>query len=397
MNQTRLRRQSRADQLDAQLADLRRRDEWRECIPLGSPSGPRISVDGRSYVHLCSNNYLNLAAHPALAAAAAEAAARWGTGAGAARLITGTSTEARLLEEELAAFKGAGDALLFSSGYLANIGLVQALLRRGDWLLCDELNHASLIDAARLSRAEVRVFPHNDVNAVARLLHDAPDDVRRVILVDGVFSMDGDLAPLAALSELALEHEAWLVIDDAHGTGVLGPGGRGASAHAAVSGDHLIQVVTLSKALGSQGGAIVGSRKLIQAVTNQARAFIFETALAPPAVAAARAALEIVHREPDRRARLRDLSDRMRHGLARLGFATPGDSPAPIFPIVFGENGRVIRIAEQLKDRGYWVTPIRPPTVPAGTARLRATLMCDHTEADVDGFLAALADVAHAA
>lgn len=397
MTETSLHRQSRSEQLDAQLAELRRRDEWRECIPLGSPSCPRISVDGRSYLHLCSNNYLNLAAHPALASAAAESAARWGTGAGAARLITGTSTEARQLEEELAAFKGAEDALLFSSGYLANIGLVQALLRRGDWLICDELNHASLIDAARLSRAEVRVFPHNDVDAVDRLLQEAPGEVRRVILVDGVFSMDGDLSPLARLSALALEHEAWLVIDDAHGTGVIGPGGRGAAAYAAIAGDHLVQIVTLSKALGSQGGAIVGSRRLIQAVTNQARAFIFETALAPPAVAAARAALELINREPERRVRLRELSRQMRDGLGRLGFTTPADSPAPIFPIVLGENRRVIEIAEELKRLGYWVTPIRPPTVPQGSARLRATLMCDHTPEDVAGFLAALAEVAHLA
>lgn len=396
MAQTSLKRQPRAEQLDARLQEIRRRDQWRECVPLASPSAPRITVEGRSYFHFCSNNYLNLAAHPALAHAAAEAAARWGTGAGAARLITGTSTEARLLEQELAAFKGAEDALLFSSGYLANVGLVQTLARRGDWLLCDELNHASLIDAARLSRAEIHVFPHNDIEAVQRLLEQAPPEVRPVILVDGVFSMDGDLAPLPRLSELALEYEAWLVVDDAHGTGVVGPGGRGACAEAAVTGDHIVQVVTLSKALGSQGGAVVGSRAVVQAVMNQARSFIFETALAPPAVAAARAALEVVDREPERRERLRKRSLLLRRGLADLGFAAPGPAPTPIFPVVLGENRRVLQCAEELRARGYWVTPIRPPTVPAGGSRLRVTLMCDHTEADIADFLEVLAEITRA-
>lgn len=393
MAQTSIKRQSRAEQLEAQLHDLRRRDQWRECVPLGSPSAPRISVEGRTYLHFCSNNYLNLASHPALAHAAAEAAAHWGTGAGAARLITGTSTEARLLEEELAAFKGAEDALLFSSGYLANLGLVQALARRGDWLICDELNHASLIDAARLSRAEVHVFPHNDVEAVEQLLLQAPPEVRRIILVDGVFSMDGDLAPLSRLSDLALAHEAWLVVDDAHGTGVIGPGGRGACAEAAVSGDHIVQIVTLSKALGSQGGAVVGSRAIIQAVMNEARSFIFETALAPPAVAAARAALELIDREPSRRERLRERTMFLRHGLADLGFPAPGGLPVPILPVVLGDNRIVLHCAEELRAAGYWVTPIRPPTVPAGSSRLRVTLMCDHTEKEIEGFLEALAGV----
>lgn len=393
MAQTSIKRQSRAEQLETQLHELRRRDEWRECVPLGSPSGPKISVEGRSYLHFCSNNYLNLASHPALAHAAAEAAARWGTGAGAARLITGTSTEARLLEEELAAFKGAEDALLFSSGYLANVGLVQALARRGDWLICDELNHASLIDAARLSRAEVRVFPHNDADAVENLLLQAPPDVRRMILVDGIFSMDGDAAPLKRLSELAIEHEAWLIVDDAHGTGVVGPGGRGACAEAGIAGDHLVQIVTLSKALGSQGGAVVGSRPLIQAVMNQARSFIFETALAPPAVAAARAALELVNHEPERRERLRERARFLRRGLADLGYPAPDIPLAPIFPVVLGENRRVLHAADELRALGYWVTPIRPPTVPEGSARLRVTLMCDHTEPEIAGFLEALAGI----
>lgn len=385
--------QRRTDQLEEQLLELRRRDEWRECVALDSPPGPRIRVDGRDYLHLCSNNYLDLAAHPALAEAAAAAARRWGTGSGAARLITGTTAEALALEKELAEFKNAEAALLFSSGYMANIGLIQALARRGDWLVCDELNHASLIDAARLSRAEVRVFPHNDVRAAAELLEQAPAEARRFILTEGVFSMDGDLAPLAELSNLALEHEAWLVVDDAHGTGVVGPEGRGACAAAGVAGEHVVQIVTLSKSLGSQGGAVVGSRLLIQTLMNAARSFIFETALAPPAVAAARAALGIVLREPERRARLGENALLLRRGLTELGFELPQGAVTPIFPIVLGENARALRAAAELRGLGYWVTPIRPPTVPEGTARLRVTVMSGHDPQDLEAFLSALRDV----
>jgi 8-amino-7-oxononanoate synthase len=279
---------------------------------------------------------------------------------------------------------------------MANIGLIQALARPGDWLICDELNHASLIDAARLSRAQVRVFPHNDGAAVERLLDQAPADVRRIILVDGVFSMDGDVAPLGRLSALALEHEAWLVVDDAHGTGVVGPDGRGACAEADVSGDHVIQMVTLSKSLGSQGGAVVASRQVIQTVMNRARSFIFETALAPPAVAAARAALQIIRTEPDRRYRLIERCLSLRQGLADLGYELPGAHSIPIFPIIVGENRLALRFAEELRTHGFWVTPIRPPTVPEGSARLRVTLMCDHTEGDVTAFLATLGQITSA-
>lgn len=383
--------QSRSSERIAErLEQLHRGDQWRSCVTLDSASGPHIEIDGKSYLHLCSNNYLGLAGHPDLAQAAAQAAQRWGTGAGSARLITGTSQLAEDFERDLAAFKGAESSLLFSSGYLANLGVVQALAAPGDWLICDELNHASLIDAARLARGSIQVHPHNELDAVRALLERAPEGVGKIILTEGVFSMDGDLAPLQALSSLAQEFDAWLVVDDAHGTGVLGPEGRGACAEAGISSDHLVQIVTLSKALGSQGGAVVGSKAVIDLVTNCARSFIFETALAAPSVGAAQAALRIVEADAPRRDRLTENMRLMQSGLHRLGFGRASDAPTPIFPIILGGNRETLDAAEALKAEGFWVTPIRPPTVASGTSRLRVTVRSDHAAEELERFLDSL-------
>lgn len=393
--------------IEARLARIRAAGLWRSLTPLEGPPGPWITIAGRRYLHLCSNNYLGLSTAPEVVAAVQRAAAEWGAGAGAARLVTGDSAPARELEAALAEFKGAEAALVFPSGYLANMGAVTGVASRGDWLVCDELNHASLIDAARLSRAEVRVYPHNDAEAAARLLNQAPPGVLKAIVTDGVFSMDGDVAPLTELARLAEEHDALLIVDDAHGTGIMGPGGRGACAAAGIGAaspgasagilnERVIHVMTLSKALGVQGGAVAGPRVVIDAIINRARSFIFETAPAPPILAGALAALRLIEADTDsHRARLAENATFLRQRLAELGVPVPpGDTP--IIPVVIGDNDAALRAQAALREMGYWVTAIRPPTVPAGTARLRVTVMADHSRADLERFAADLATLVKA-
>ncbi|MBI1784675.1 8-amino-7-oxononanoate synthase, partial [Candidatus Sumerlaeota bacterium] len=350
-----------------------------------------ITVSGREYLHLCSNNYLGLATHPAVIEGACKATRDWGAGAGASRLITGTTRAAEALERSLAEFKRAERALLFASGYLANIGLICALARNGDWLICDQLNHASLIDAARLSGAAIHVYPHNDAKGAADILARAPREARKFIVTDGVFSMDGDLAPLAELDALAREHGAWLVVDDAHGTGTAGEGGRGSCSHFGIGGEHLIQVITLSKALGSQGGAVVGSAGLVDLLINRARTFIFETGLAPAAIGAAQAALQVLGREPERIEKLRVNAAFIRRGFAQQGFPIIEDA-IPIIPLLVGDNDVAIRASGALKARGFWVTAIRPPSVELGKARLRLTVMAEHDTSELARVVSALAE-----
>ncbi len=380
------RRERISASLKGELTSIRKKGLWRECVALDSAPGPHIVIGGKKYLHLCSNNYLGLATHPAVIEAARKAARDWGTGAGAARLITGTSRPAVELEEALAEFKQAEAALLFSSGYLANLGLIPTLAGKGDLLLCDRLNHASLIDAARLSGATIRTYPHGDVQAAREILRKAPRGVKKLIVTDGVFSMDGDIAPLAQLDEAALEFGAWLIVDDAHGTGVVGPQGRGTCAEISVAGDHVIQIVTLSKALGSQGGAIVGSRSVIDLLVNRARTFIFETAIAPPCVSAAHAALQIIQTDGTRLESLQRNIQILRDGFSRAGFPIPKDS-APIIPLLIGDIRRTLEAFSRLRARGYWVTPIRPPSVEPGKSRLRVTVMAAHEPADLECFV----------
>lgn len=378
----------RADLAELEAASLRRR-----CAVVESPSGPRARVAGRDLVNLCGNDYLGLAAHPEVREAAARAARDWGAGAGSARLVAGTNPLVARLEEELAAFKGVEAALVFSSGYMANLGAVAGLARRGDLVVCDALNHASLVDAARLSRAEVRVFPHGDAEAARALLREAPDGARRFVVADAVFSMDGDAAPLAELNAIALETGAVLVVDDAHGTGVVGPGGRGSCAAAGVAGPHVVQIATLSKALGSQGGAVCGSRAAVDLLVGRARSFVFETALAPAAVGGALAALGIVRRDDARRERLARNARLLREVVgSAFGERSAAPDPAiPIVPIVLGDCERALEVAARLRDDGFWIPAIRPPTVPPGTARLRATTSSEHSEEEIRAFGVALA------
>jgi 8-amino-7-oxononanoate synthase len=358
------------------LEELRERGLYRRLRLVNGPQGPRVLLDGRPVLLLCSNNYLGLADHPRVREAAAEAALRWGAGAGASRLISGNMKPHRLLEERLAAFKGYEAALLFGSGYLANTGAIAALARRGEVVFSDELNHASIIDGCRLSRAETFVYRHGDVEHLAWGLREA-EGRGSLIVTDGVFSMDGDVAPLADLVRLAHRHDCRLMVDEAHATGALGPGGRGSVAAAGLSGEVDLVVGTLGKALGSYGAYVCASRELVEYLLNTARSFVFSTAPPPPVVAAALAALELLEAHPDRVERLRANAAVLREALAEEGLAV-GGAGTQIVPVGVGGAARTMELCERLLERGVFAQGIRPPTVPDGSSRLRFTVMATH-------------------
>ena len=382
-----------ADQLEALAAQhIRRELHHAEGAP-----GTRFTAGGRTLLNFSSNNYLDLAAHPAVVRAAQDAAARWGAGAGGSRLITGSSLPHRELERALARLKGCGDALVFSSGYLAAIGLMQALSHRADGtrvpVIFDRLSHACVVDAARGCGAPWRTFAHNDMVALERQLSRLPaaTEPRAIVATEGVFSMDGDLAPIAEMLELCERHGALLIVDDAHGTGTIGQGGAGATALACVKPSaRLVQMGTLSKALGSQGGFVAGPPVLRDLLVSRARAFIFDTALAPPCASAALAAIEIMHREPERVVRLQKNARLLRELLRGRGLPVP-DSPSPIVPVVIGGAAETMRVSAALRDEGFLVVGIRPPTVPRGTSRLRITPMATHTDEDIRALADAVA------
>ncbi len=317
------------------LEELRDRGLHRRLRLIGGPQGPRVTLDGRPVLLLCSNNYLGLADHPRVRGAAAEAAMRWGTGAGASRLISGNMQPHRQLEERLAAFKGYESALLFGSGYLANTGTIAALADRGEVIFSDELNHASIIDGCRLSRAETFVYRHGDVEHLAWGLREAGGRAA-LIVTDGVFSMDGDLAPLEELAPLARDHGCRLMVDEAHATGAVGPGGRGSVAAAGLSGEVDVVVGTLGKALGSYGAYVCANRELTEYLLNTARSFVFSTAPPPPSVAASLAALELLESHPHRVERLARNAATLRTALAAEGLAV-GDSSTQIVPVEVGD------------------------------------------------------------
>jgi 8-amino-7-oxononanoate synthase len=361
---------------------------------LQSASEPVVMLDGRRVLCLASNNYLGLAAHPEVVDAAAEAARRFGAGAGSARLVTGGLTLHDELEARLAAFKGTEAALLFSSGYLANLGTVAALVGPGDAVFSDALNHASIIDGCRLSRADVHVYRHADAGHLAKRLavwrRGAGAGARALVVTDSVFSMDGDVAPLPEIAAACESHGAVLMVDEAHATGVVGPGGRGAVAGYGLEGRVGVVMGTLSKALGAAGGFIAGSADLCSFLRNRARSFIFDTALPPPTAAAALAALGILEREPERPVRARRLAGRLATGLRSAGYEV-SDPPAAVLPVVVGAPDAALRLSARLLDAGVLVTAIRPPSVPEGTSRLRATFMASHTDAEIDRAVAAFA------
>ena len=350
-------------------------------------------------VNFCGNDYLGLARDPRLTAALTAAAAHWGVGSGASHLVTGHTHEHQQLEEELAAFTGRESALLFSTGYMANVGVVSALCGRGERVLQDRLNHASLIDGARLSGGRLLRYRHNDVADAARLLAPAEAATEAgsaaLIATDGVFSMDGDVAPVSGLAALAQQHQAWLLVDDAHGLGVLGAHGGGVLELAGLGAQQVpLLVGTLGKALGTFGAFVAGERDLIDYILQRARSNIYTTALPPAVAAATRAALTLVRDEPWRRDRLQGLIARFRAAAGREGLAL-GDSQTPIQPVLLGDAARALAASLALQQAGYWVAAIRAPTVPAGTERLRITLSAAHDEAQVDGLVAALAGALH--
>jgi 8-amino-7-oxononanoate synthase len=353
-----------------------------------------VTMDGKEVVLLSSNNYLDLANHPEVKRAAAEALEAYGCGAGASRLISGTMELHALLEKKLAEFKGTEAALVFGSGYHANLGCIPALVGTGDTILSDELNHASIIDGCRLSGARTRVFGHRNMGHLEELLASAPPTGQRLIVTDSVFSMDGDVAPLKEIATLAREHRAWVMVDEAHATGMFGPTGAGVVEELGLGGQIEIQMGTLGKALGSFGAYVAGSRVLIEWLINRARSFIYSTALPPPVLAAALAALRIVKNEPERRGRLWRNASFLKQGLSDLGYRL-GETASPILPVIVGKEDATMALCAALLKRGVFAHGIRPPTVPEGTARLRVAPTATHTEEELKRALHAFAEAGH--
>jgi glycine C-acetyltransferase/8-amino-7-oxononanoate synthase len=363
------------------LEELRDRGLHRRLRLIDGPQGPRVLLDGKPVLLLCSNDYLGLANHPDVRGAAAEAAFRWGAGAGASRLISGNMTPHRRLEQRLAAFKGHEAALLFGSGYLANTGTIPALAPAGTVVLSDELNHASIIDGCRLARAETFVYRHRDVEHAAWGLRRARGRAS-LIATDGVFSMDGDVAPLEGLVRLARDHDCRLMVDEAHATGSIGPGGRGSVAAAGLVDDVDVVVGTLGKALGSYGAYVCAEGEVVEYLLNSARPFIFSTAPPPPSVAAADAALGLLETDPARVERLRGNAVALREALAGQGLSV-GASETQIVPIRIGAAAQTMALSERALEGGVFAQGIRPPTVPEGSSRLRFTVMATHEEEEL--------------
>lgn len=378
--------------LEHDLAERVANSLYRQRRVVESATGTHIRVDGRDVLAFCSNDYLGLANDPRLVEAQCNAAKEYGAGSGAAHLVTGHQRVHHELEERLAAFTGRERALLFSTGYMANLGIASALLEHGDHVLEDRLNHASLIDAGLSSNARFSRYAHNDANALEKKLA-ARKGAAALVMTDGVFSMDGDVAPLDALASTCRQRDAWLVVDDAHGIGVLGESGRGSVEHFGLGAtDVPVLMGTLGKAVGSFGAFVAGSRELIETLINRSRTYIYTTALPAAVAGASLAALEIVETEPERRAHLRALVEHFRSGAKNLGLELM-ESFTPIQPIVVGDAASALRISDALLEQGILVTAIRPPTVPDGTARLRVTLSAAHSEADVDRLLECLTAV----
>ncbi len=378
--------------LGARLGERVRQDLTRRRLRVDSRRAARILVDGRELVDFCSNDYLGLATDPELAGVLADAAADWGTGAGASHLVSGHAAPHEAAEERIAEMVGAESSLLFSSGYMANLGAITALAERDTTLVCDRLNHASLIDGARLSRARVRRYAHCDHAAAADMLQAAGGNA--LLVTDSVFSMDGDIAPLGDLQRAADRCGALMLVDDAHGFGVLGDG-RGVFRHAGIDPGQ-VMVGTLGKAAGVYGAFVASSREVIEAILQFARSYTYTTALPPALAVAIGHALGKVQAEQWRRERLQQNIARFR-AAAGAGGLQLADSATPIQPLVTGDAARALALSAALRQRGFLVTAIRPPTVPAGTARLRIALSAAHAAEDIDGLAAALIEaVGHA-
>jgi 8-amino-7-oxononanoate synthase len=378
--------------LGDRLDELRQRGLHRRLRLVSGPQGPRVLLDGKPVLLLCSNNYLGLSDHPRVREAAAEAAMRWGVGAGASRLISGNMKLHRRLEERLAAFKGHEAALLFGSGYLANTGAIAALARNGEVVFSDQLNHASIIDGCRLSRAETFAYRHCDLDHLEWGLRKAQGR-GSLIVTDGVFSMDGDVAPIKELVGLSRRFDCRLLVDEAHATGTIGPGGRGSVAAAELCGEVDVVIGTLGKALGSYGAYVCASGELVDYLINVARPFIFSTAPPPPTVAAAIAALELLESNPHRVERLQANARTMREALHAEGLPI-GPSETQIVPVMVGDPDAAVELSERALERGIFAQGIRPPTVPEGTSRLRLATMATHRGAELVRAAQVLGDAA---
>lgn len=378
--------------LTAALSDRKDQHLYRQRRVLESAQGAEVVVDGKPYLNFCSNDYLGLANHPEIIAAAKQAVDDYGVGSGASHLVCGHSRVHHQLEDALAEFTGRDRALLFSTGYMANLGVINALVGKQDAIFEDKLNHASLLDAGLLSGARFQRFLHNDLNNLETRLAKAPEG-RKLIAVDGVFSMDGDFSPLPALAALAERYQAWLMVDDAHGIGVLGKQGAGCSEHFQLDQQQLpILMGTLGKGFGSFGAFVAGSDTLIETLIQFARPYIYTTAMPPAVAAASLASLSIIRRDAERRAHLQQLIEDFKHGASQLGLAImPSDTA--IQPLVVGESDKALAISEALAAQGFLVSAIRPPTVPKGTARLRITLTAAHSQRHIQQLLDALAKV----
>ena len=373
-------------ELRDRLEAIKERNLYRQLRTIQSEQGSWIEIDAKQVLNLCSNNYLGLASHPKLKEAAAQAAYTYGCGSGASRLICGTMALHETLEHHIAKFKGVEAALVYNSGYAANLGIIPSLVGNGDAVFSDELNHASLIDGCRLSRAAVSVFPHKDIDALEKQLQRATNHgnkSRRLIVIDTVFSMDGDIAPLPEIVELAKKYDAMLMVDEAHATGALGPGGKGAVAHFGLDGQVPIVMGTFSKAFGGFGAYVAGSQVLRDYLINTSRSLIFTTALPPTVLGSAIAAVKILQEQPSLVTTLQENARYLRQGLQQIGFDT-GPSQTQIIPVILGDAARTLRMSELLLRHRVLATAIRPPSVPEGTSRIRVSVTAAHTHHDLD-------------
>ncbi|TAK04325.1 MAG: 8-amino-7-oxononanoate synthase [Candidatus Manganitrophaceae bacterium] len=361
----------------------------RNLVPIDSRQSTTLKQNGRIFLQFSSNNYLGLADHSTLKSAAIAAIQNWGVGGGSSRLVTGNSRLYVELENRIAKFKNTESALVFSSGYAANIGSIGALVQKGDIIFADRLCHASLIEGARLSGATLRVYHHKDTEQLGRLLQKRKVKDKTLIVTDGVFSMDGDITPLPEILRLAEEHNAFVYLDDAHSTGVLGPHGQGTCDHFGLINSRIIQMGTLSKALGGLGGFIASDQSLIEYLINRARPFIYTTALPPSVLATSIAALDLIGKDPSIRKQLWRHTNQVRKHLNQIGFNTCG-SETPIIPIRVGKTETALDFSRKLLDEGIYIPAIRPPTVPDGTSRLRISLMASHTDEQIQFLLVTL-------
>lgn len=378
--------------LNMELEAIRSEGLYRTIRTFFESQGPRLQLDGRDYLCFCSNNYLGLAAHPAVKEAACRAIEEYGWGSGASRLISGTMRLHEELEKKLADFKGAEAAIVFPTGYMANVGVISSLTGSGDLVVVDKLNHASIVDGCRLSGAQIRVYPHRDVSRLERILKGAAKYKRRLVITDSIFSMDGDLALLDGIVKVAKRFDSWVMVDEAHATGVLGANGRGGAELLGVEKGIDISMGTLSKALGGTGGFVTGSAALVDFLRNRARSFIYTTSPPPASCAAAIAAINMVREGPNLRVSLLEKAEKLRRGLCSLGIDTMG-SQFHIVPVLVGDAGEALKLSRQLFEKGVLAPAIRPPTVRKGKSRIRLSPMATHRDEDIKYLLEAFRNV----